>query len=123
MPTPTCLPTPKNGWQPITIRPMHVLVRQVEGVYVGQCLEHKVAVQGDNLQALAEALTEVLVTQCVLDQSAGREMLSTLGESPKEFWDAYTRGLPLSGAMHEVRIEACETQESTAVKCDFALAA
>ncbi len=109
MPNKRQLPTPSTGWQPITVKPVRVLVSCKSGVWIGQCLEHDVAVQSDTVEGLSETLTHVLVTQCILDQSRGVAMLSRLKEAGPQYWAAWTSALPIMVPSKEVQV-ACIDQ-------------
>lgn len=130
MPVPFRLTAPAGGWKPITIRSLHVLVSPLDGgQYVGRCLEHNVSVQGPTFAALADALSHVILTQCLLDQSAGVEMLSTLPKALDEYWDAWHSALPqvvpgssVKVALHDSAFEARLTMDFALVQCAGATA-
>ena len=120
MPTPFRLPTPAKGWQPITLRPLRVLVSPIDGgLYVGRCVEHDITVQGSTFEAIVDALTHVLLTQCIMDQSAGVEMLSTLKAAPENVWTAWDTALPQFMPSSSVKVSLMKKEAR--LKFDLAL--
>ena len=124
MSTKFSLPDPVNGWQPISLRPVRVLVTPAnDGMYVGRCLEHNIAVQGASFMAIAEAMTHVLVTQCIIDQSSNVEMLSGLKPAPDAYWQAWETAQPQFVPSTEVKVSLFKGEKKkTRIKMDIALA-
>lgn len=121
MPTPFHLNTPNGGWKPIAIRHARVLVSPVDGgMLVGRCLEHNLVVQGSSYEELADALSHVLVTQCILDQVDGVEQLSTLPEAAAEYWKAWENADAVNVPSTQVTVAVLKTEAR--IQADFKVA-
>ncbi len=76
---------------------LDILFFKEQGVWVGQCLQHNIAVQGETLRECIEALFCVLVGRIVIAAKLGMDHpFKGVPPAPAKYWKRYPGALKLS---------------------------
>jgi hypothetical protein len=77
-------------------QPLRVLLfQELAGRWSARSLEHDLAVEGRNLDAVLDRILELIFAHIDYDRRHGRAPLSAFPAAPRRFWDAFTKARPL----------------------------
>lgn len=98
---------------------IRVIVFESGGYWIGQCLEHNISAQAEEISTLKRRLMAAIEHRCAESADHGGEPFGGLPPAPKMFHDMWDNGLE--------RLEGCEAplskNQCTDIEVDFALAA
>ena len=71
---------------------LSVLVRQEDGVWCAQCLEHDIAAQGDSWDQLFRRLSLTVAGQIIVDLKHGKNPLADIEPAPEDLHEEFPKG-------------------------------
>ena len=75
---------------------MRVLLLKEESVWIAQCLEYDIAVQGATVAAAQDAFVRTFAGQIAVALHHGEEPLATFQRAPEHYWDLFNEAQRLA---------------------------